>query len=550
MNLENQIFKSVFDMTSVLDTTRIKMFIWSLDGDYDDASFDNLNCVLKANGIDTCDIPKISRWKNIHDRNMTINFMIYNLVDNATQVKFGMPFEPEIGMLWLIEHHHEVNIKDKRTFTQQRHISRVLKDIEITPNQLKDINKVVFEYNSYFYDEITGLVTQDDLKQLHDLLESTVPMGTRIQLSHGHGYKDKSEPFPRVVAQIGGFTIATPPFGIKGIWPQHYVIAYNDIPISKYLKVWIRNYDDNECRALSYALSNPDFAHVTAKVVISSKVTNMDDYNINDLPNIILNLPQIRVMIRDVINTSDYLYITNHLILCGQRELIHRHIRDNRIAIRPTPKWPHCIEDYINIQLPQLGNWNIQHNIWNYMNFSLTEADMKQFNHKSFMQWLTPNFNPKDLIQIRFLLMASKVHVNDCTMITYRCVKFFIQLYIMGGIGEDVATAKPIKLGFIRQLELFSDRDIQTIMTYLHIPIRDDKGRYMTYEDLKIILQRGYKYPLPYIANADKMNLWATLTPNGMAMYYNTRHCDDVAGYYMFGPDSRDKITFDMSDYN
>lgn len=150
-------------------------------------------------------------------------------------------------------------------------------------------------YNA-LYDKIKSLVSDEEFQVIIDYVNKLANGNPLLQMPLlkdsrcSYLHYDGDSKMIRMKYKVNKFELSTIPYGMKGIWPYHYVTAYDGIPISTYYTFWhhLRNPISSNItyQKIQYLLSkNSDLAK---RVELGS---NSD--NTTNICNIIINLPSI-----------------------------------------------------------------------------------------------------------------------------------------------------------------------------------------------------------------------------------------------------------------
>lgn len=425
-----------------------------------------------------------------------------------------------------------------------------------------DINIWIYNNHSHLdtlYSNLTSLVTSNELDAITIHLNLTFKYHAPSSLND-----NEEEPRPPILVngklikttwssrklaqvsyQIGDYIITTPPYGITGVWPDHYITSYDNMHISKYSKIMHDiNYPDVKnkiCRNLGHLLSLPQNQHI--KVILSSypKFNLIDD--ILNLPHIITHLVR---DLYDLTRDGDYLNLTP-----GKREALHKYIKDHpQILIRTLPQHQYYIEDYIvdwncvpshftsqwiykRVENPYIYITDLEiletiHSSYDY-DFTITyKLDDDEYNCKQLSTYLYecdlkhPEFMPqhlnrKDIQQNCKYIKAYILGVmgikwrDEFDDIDIEIIYNYVDILDVGGIGHNCEDSNPMSLEFSRSIT-----DDDALLDLLDIPLCD----------LHIILERGYVYPLPLEETSDinevkRAEVWSHLRLEHKTVYMN-----------------------------
>lgn len=314
---------------------------------------------------------------------------------------------------------------------------------------------------------------------------------------------------------IGDYIIGTPPNGIEGIWPDHYIKSYLGMDILQYLTImdWIHNVVSP--RYIMFLLSKHGDLLQDVKYIEQREQYIHSPYaykNIRNLPHIILNLfgrytgkydfrPEKFNNMTDT--TGNY-----HCIPVDKRDELRHYLRDHsQIKVKPAIISDFFIEDYVDSWYFMPGHFTTKFNrlvenpyrlITNTCIIDKLISDLSHFrsNAVTFEQLINDLCKYEPCIPFKNIPYHIKVYILASLGIednlSFACdtiFTFIINDIVKGGKpGYDVTCSNPINLQYIEYIELNYH---PAIYTYFNIP------EFVTFDDIKIILSRGYIHPLP-----------------------------------------------------
>lgn len=453
---------------------------------------------------------------------------------------------------------------------------QIFKLTEIEVSEISDINPIDYTY-SHLYHEIKDLATPQMLQQLHNYLLSLLSSNPQEPPQFaGWTYintiytpftqESKGLGVPRAIYKIGKFTITTPSGFLFGIWPYHYVTAYDDISMEYYIGSW-HSYKSPYWRDIIEPYFIFDNIYVTLRnfvyvmtndryhVEVASDIKSKENYTYVDIPKLILNIPSIMLNIMNIPRSelsmdlyrdfdnfiSGYRPLTD--LAMGQRESLQHYANTHpEIFIEPLPRdLPVCIEDYVNFNLvpeefkshnfprkvDNVYNLLQTHTIWgifedvlddfaegldendpNYRDQVIALAMETERKYGGLEMLLRHNFVHENvsssLLQYALIAMgANPTYVSD--IITTRLVLAYADIMYAGGLDNRQF---PLSTGFINYIcDNISQNDALNIIGF-YIGIKyTSLVEVNPIDALRIMLTQGSVYPLPGLENADQTML-------------------------------------------
>lgn len=473
------IFEADLVLLNKLNRNVLDDFLWILY-----IKFKDLNTLGAINILTNIIIPELNikhnvpiflseladEYKSITDnanKEILFNQLIYQIVlciaYKNTEYNINIPIAPRKFKIWLrnnvIDHKYPQN-KD---------------DIALTTNQYKSIITQKTIYYEYTY----------MLEYIKSFTSEYVPKSHHF----------KFEPLP---------------FDVSTIWPDDYIVSYQEYKISQYYPYWEYLYINKSNlqylgRCLSYFISlHPDIDIIT---YIPQK-----SVDISLLPLCILNYPYIHNVLLGI-NTSiitffDYIMIQYEppiTLTVGQLETIYRYIRNNKIKIRKRKDLniPYCIEDYADITIHEIieVTASITQNIYpqnpydNMISKVLGEFKMFYNSYSSdplILSQYDINILPD---QLKFAYIQAKygIVVTSLSDPDFRALSLYSSIIEAGGISTEKKDSRCFTTSFTRLYKNLPQNTASNTMKYLSIPLYD----ILTSAQFETIIRRGYVHPLP-----------------------------------------------------
>lgn len=383
----------------------------------------------------------------------------------------------------------------------------------------------------------------------------------------------------RLIYQIDEYTIATPPLGLEGVWPHHYVIAYQDISIEIYNIYWNflygelnKPHSDLEefTRALMYYLANTpnipsikvtDKLDLSLEEVMLEYIINMP-YILNHIaiqlglfPDGILSdtVNRIRIIKDKIIDDYTPKINIGHNIF--QLQKLKLYLADHpeiKVREKTVDEIPHYIEDYIDFSVfpeymikllddkfPQISENpfdNIEGDLIGVINREYKV--MENFANRVGGKWLQNNYSRNVFYDSHtnfdtyFLLalMGLKPTIASGSL-SINNLFFIADVINLGGLGFNSSDANS-ELKYILPIydNFFVGNNLKTIAELFKIPTYNTKRK-----DMKILFSRGYIHPLVNMPPelqpaADK---WAYTTEVQRAIYSNEFNFNEAYDVYV-----------------
>lgn len=561
-----------------LSEDELHVYVWSMSGNFEvpiSQLIDTLvNFVIKSYS-DGGEYENLVDPSN-DDTRRSLRLYIKNIVfrDNESSLLAKFRLYPDTLMRYIMTHQDKFDPRifqdiNPRLFGYYT-FNTILPSLKIDDNTIIRFN---FPYElTNFYIGIKDLVNQEEINLLRNAVND-MKVGTNPTLHNGTkilSHLDRKT----IGYRVGGYIIETPPLGIKGVWPYHYVSGFDGVDMKDYFRYWGELYNNetikteygNSARQIMFLIAS--FRHdgdfiSRIKVIRDS---NFDSYTFSqkvfkciiNVPFILkytarnfdLSMEDFKLMIENIIQERNLKYYPLDEV---QRHNVIQYLQqhpDIKYDEQPVLNdFPYFIEDYINLNdIPDevYRNTFPVLNDQPYSNFDTTvkfQVDEEYETPENYasdvgLLWVEGKLDQSEdnkhfdseFVKYYVINLMNLPVIGMVKFLNHEVLFLISDIVKLGGFGFNVNDANPKLRELIRKTDIMFELSIlknqwqlDIIYKLFSIPLKSIRNLY-TYKEFRTILHRGYMHPPPnieskYLPAAEK---WAQLPQVQRDIYFDT----------------------------